>query len=101
MKHLWKWITAYQVVTWFCHALISTTVALCFWPLGLNAVRWALWGMALFYLIREIMDLFKHARELDKAFDPEGITPRTDFFGDLVGPLTAAWTAQICYWVSL
>ena len=100
MRRLWNALTRYQVVTWFCHALISTSVGLCFWPLGLNAVRIALWVCAGLYLIREIMDLFKHAQALDQAFDPEGITPKTDFFGDLVGPLTAAWTAQICYWVS-
>ena len=101
MKKLWNVLTRYQVVTWYCHALIATCVGLAFWPLGLNAVRIALWVTAALYLFKEIWDLFCHAADLnDPDFDPEGITPRTDFFGDLVGPLTAAWTAQICYWVA-
>lgn len=101
MKKLWNALTRYQVVTWYCHALIATCVGLVFWPFGLSTMRIALWVCALLYLLKEIWDLFEHAANLeDPDFDEEGITPKTDFFGDLVGPLTAAWTAQICYWVS-
>ena len=101
MKRLWDCITQHQVVTWFCHAAISCSVAAAFIPLGLWWVSKALWGMALLYLGKEIWDLFKHARELDRDMDPDGITPRTDFFGDLAGPLTAAITGQLCLWASL
>lgn len=100
MKKLWKRLTEHQVVTWFCHAVISCSVAAAFIPLGLWWVSKALWAMAFLYLCKEIFDLFDHALELDEAFDPDGVTPRTDFFGDLAGPLTAALAGQICLWAS-
>ena len=100
LNRLWNTLTKHQALTWFCHAAIACAIAATFIPLGLGWVSKALWVVALLYLCKEIWDLFKHARALDRAFDPDGITPRTDFFGDLVGPLTAAVAGQICLWAS-
>ena len=98
LRKLWLFFTRNQVRTWWAHSAIAWIAAAAASPWGIVFVSKVLWTVALCYLVKEIMDIFKHLAYATDAFDGQGITPRTDFHGDIVGPVSAAVVAQICAW---
>jgi len=91
--------------TWAEHAAIATlgpfAVGLVNHSLGLVAfAAWAL--LAYFVGIREYLDRKMHlARgDWDTPSARDGVTPRVDRWGDLVGPVTAAVAYTLAWWLA-
>jgi len=96
-----------QTVTWYQHSFFAVTSP-GFLGVGVSAfysVGWGLlaamltsWFVGLFFLYREEQHENKHKQVGDWTTpDEEGITPLVDDYGDLVGPVTAAF----CYTVAM
>ena len=100
LRKLWRVATRNQVRTWWVHAAISCLIGGIFAPWGIDAVSKALWVVALCYFVKEVLDIFKHMAYATRAFDGQGVSPRIDFHGDIVGPTTAAVVGQICAWIT-
>ena len=67
LRKLWHFFTRNQVRTWWAHSAIAWIAAAIASPWGIVFVSKVLWTVALCYLVKEILDIFKH---LAYATDP-------------------------------